>query len=248
MQIKPKIAMKDKRKRRMYSVYTKPSFEAFIVLSETESHSDDYTESHPGGSQAELEVQLERVFRSRQVCAHLAGPGDREPGERGRPRDRALVVQLPAIAFSAAGGCVGVVGGRHRRNTSSGGGEDTAVRDVERRARRRAGEVDPPGGASGGGGGVLEEVGRRREGRYYRVAWVQRAGEAASAVEVVLLLLHLGGVLQPLPLLLVRVLVAAQRLRVGELAAAVLALVLPPVSSLSHSTSRRGSGGRGRRG
>ncbi|THU69781.1 hypothetical protein C4D60_Mb08t18020 [Musa balbisiana] len=56
-----------------------------------------------------------------------------------------------------------------------------------------------------------------------------------------LLLLHS---LQLLPLLLMRVLVAAQRLRVGELSAAVLTLVFPLLSSTT-SASATGSGGPG---
>ncbi|KAL7001116.1 hypothetical protein U1Q18_002269 [Sarracenia purpurea var. burkii] len=76
-----------------------------------------------------------------------------------------------------------------------------------------------------------EEVRRRSEGGDNRVSHVN--GGAPAGLQL--------GSLQLLPLLLVGVLVAAQRLGVGEFAAAVLALVLPAVR-------RRKSAGVGRHG
>lgn len=113
-----------------------------------------------------------------------------------------------------------------RGGPGGGGGENAAVGDVEGRWGPR--EVDP----GGHGGGRSEEVRRRSEGRHDGVA---RVGSGARGVQL--------RSLQLLPLLLVRVLVTAQGLRVGELAEAVLALVLPLSSSAAGAGVRRDGAG-----
>lgn len=111
---------------------------------------------------------------------------------------------------------------------------------VERQAHRRGlqvvrREVDPPGQRVGGNRPRVmpygDHVPRRRRRRLCRREAHARRRPRGGDGELQ------TRPLQLLPLLLVRVLVAAERLRVGELAAAVLALVPPPVAA-----------GRGRRG
>lgn len=94
------------------------------------------------------------------------------------------------------------------------------------RGRGAAREVYPAGGRLGSGdhggrGGVGGEGGDHGVVAGVEVVGAERGAHAGS-------LLHLGP-FQLLPLLLVRVLVAAERLGIGKLPTAVLALVLPAI-------------------
>lgn len=179
-----------------------------------------------------------------------------------RPRHGSGVVHVG----SARRGAVGEHGGRRG---AAGRGEDAAVGHVELLALgatghgsgARGAEVDPARGRPGAVAAMAmaaEEVGRLCEGGHHRVmartaghghARVQSAATAArdDAASGSGSGLQLGA-LELLPLLLVRVLVSPERLRVGELAAAVLALVPPPGCRFSPAASRRGRRCRGRRG
>jgi hypothetical protein len=212
-------------------------------------------DSQACGRKAELQVQPQGVLRlgrhrhglrhhHPRACRHT-GVVSCHVGRRARVDPRVVLVgyvRRRANRF-ATRRCVREHG---RRGGHGGGGrakgrEDAAVGHVQllplRPGRGARGEVDP---ARGPRVGAAEEVLRRREGGDHRVgARVERAARDAAGSRGRGLQLR---ALELLPLLLVRVLVAAQRLRVGELAAAVLALVPPPVAA-----GRRGGGGRGGR-
>jgi hypothetical protein len=214
--------------------------------------------SQAGGREAQLEVQPQAVLRpgDDRLRHHHPGAGVSRQG-----RHRARVDPPPAVVVGHVGRRGGGGGGRrgvgehgrrggHGRGGGAAGREHAAVGDVELLALRPArdgggarGEVDPARGRRVAAA-AAEEVRRRREGGHHRVgARVERGGPARDPAGGGRRGLQLRA-LELLPLLLVRVLVAAQRLRVGELAAAVLALVPPPVAG----RRGRGRGGGRRRG
>jgi hypothetical protein len=218
--------------------------------------------SQAGGRKAELQVQPQGVLgpgdhRLRHPRASCHAGVSPQGGRRADVDPPPAVVVVGDVRRRGGGGRRGV-GEDCRRGRRHGGGrggarrEHAVVGDVELLALRAPGhgcgargEVDPARGRCVSA--AAEEVRRWHEGGHHRVGpRVERgggpAGDPASGRGRGLQL----RALELLPLLLVRVLVAAQRLRVGELAAAVLAFVPPPVGAGRRGRGG-GGGGRGRR-
>ncbi|KAK3421665.1 hypothetical protein EUGRSUZ_G02305 [Eucalyptus grandis] len=167
-----------------------------------------------------MQVKPQSVVKTRpSATASFRKLAQRKPVEDRSPIDLILDLRPRGIARASA---VRHQTPRRPPAPSLAGREHAAVRHLEGRGATR--NVNP-----GRGGGRRprhhhrphggQQVRRRSEGRDDGVPDERRHGGVPAGVQL--------GALELLPLLLVRVLVAPQGLRVGEFPAAVLALVLP---------------------